>query len=96
MQLPESELSSAPASVMTPAPDIPALREKLGILVFTGTSEEVIGVQLTHEQVKRLSDKDGENHYKRYETYVGAKSTETLIESFLMLATKAVSMFVRL
>ena len=35
-------------------------------------------------------------HYKRYETYVGAKTTETLIESFLSLSTKALGMFVRL
>jgi len=96
MQLPESKPSSAPASVMTPAPDVPALREQFAILVFTGTSKEAIGVQMTHEQVKRLSDKDVEKHYKRYEAYVGATSTETLIESFLMLATKVVSMFERL
>ena len=35
-------------------------------------------------------------HYKRYETYVGAKMTETLIESFLSFATKALSMAVRI
>ena len=35
-------------------------------------------------------------YYKRYETYVGAKTTETLIESFLSLSTKAIGMVVRL
>ena len=38
-------------------------------------------------------------HYKRYATYVGAKTTETLIaliESFLSLGTKALGMVVRL
>ena len=35
--------------------NIPAQREKLAILVLTGKSKETIGVQLTHEQVKRLS-----------------------------------------
>ena len=35
-------------------------------------------------------------HYKRYETYVGAKMTETLIESYLSFATKALSMAVRI
>ena len=35
-------------------------------------------------------------HYKRYETYVGAKTTETLIESFLSFSTKALSLVVRL
>ena len=38
--------------------NIPAQREKLAILVSTGKSKEAIGVQLTHDQVKRLSDKD--------------------------------------
>ena len=33
---------------------------------------------------------------RRYETYVGAKTTETLIESFLSLSTKTLGMFVRL
>ena len=36
------------------------------------------------------------NHYKRYETYVGARTTETLIESFLSFSTKALSLVVRL
>ena len=73
-------------------PDIPALREQLAILVATGKTKEAIGVQLTHEQVKRLSDRDVEKYCKRYEIYVGGKTTETLMESFLMLATKAVGM----
>ena len=46
-------------------------------------------MHLTHKQVKRLSDKDVEKFFKRYESYVGSKTTETLIDSFLMFATKA-------
>ena len=43
----------------TPFDDlIPAQREKLAVLVSTGKSKEAIGVQLTHDQVKHLSDKD--------------------------------------
>ena len=52
-------------------------------------------MHLTHEHVKPFTDKEVEKRYKRYETYVGAKTTETLIESFLMLDTKAVGMVVR-
>jgi len=95
MQLLEAEPAGEIPAV-TAQPDIPALRKQLAILGFTGKAKEAIGVQLTHEQVKRLSDKDVEKRYKRYETYVGSKTTETLIESFLMLATKAVGSFVRL
>ena len=53
-------------------------------------------MNLTHEQVRRLEDKEVMRHYKRYETYVGAKTTETLIESFLTFSTKALSLVVRL
>ena len=53
-------------------------------------------MNLAHEQVRRLDDKDVMKHYKRYETYVGAKTTETLIESFLSFSTRALSLVVRL
>ena len=55
-----------------------------------------MGSNLTHEQVRRLEDKEVMKYYKRHETYVGAKTTETLIESFLSFSTKALSMVVRL
>jgi len=77
-----------------PGPDIPALREQLAVLVSTGKAKEAIGVQLTHEQVKRLSDKEVEKFTKRYETYVGLKTTESLIDSFIFRVSKAVGMAV--
>ena len=89
-------LEAEPAPAALPAADIPALRKQLAILVSTGKCKEAIGVNLTHEQVRRLEDKDVMRHYKRYETYVGAKTTETLIESFLSFSTKALSLVVRL
>ena len=90
-------LEAEPAPpVALPAIDIPALREQLAILVSTGKCKEAIGVNLTHEQVRRLDDKDVMKHYKRYETYVGAKTTETLIDSFLAFSTKALGLVVKL
>ena len=71
-----------------PANDIPAKRQKFAILVSTGKSKEAIGVQLTHEQVKRLSDKDVEKYSKRQEAYIGSKTTESLIDSFLLLVSR--------
>ena len=53
-------------------------------------------MNLTHDQVKRLEEKDVIRHYKRYETYVGAKTTETLIDSFLSLSTKALGWVVKI
>ena len=87
MTLLESEPTSSPSAA--PGPDIPAHREQLAILVSTGKCKEAIGVNLTHDMVKRLEEKEVIKHYKRYETYVGAKTTETLIDSFLSLLTKA-------
>ena len=94
MNLLEAEPASLPAAA--PGPNIPALRAQLAILVSTGKCKEAIGVNLIHEQGRRLEDKDVMKHCKRYEAYVGAKTTETLIDSFLSLATKALGLVVRL
>ena len=94
IKLLEAEPTSSPSAV--PGPDIPAHREQLAILVSTGKCKEAIGVNLTHDQVKCLDDKDVIKHYKRYETYVGAKTTETLIDSFLSISTKALGWVVKI
>ena len=96
MKLLEAEPAPAALPAALPAANIPELREQLAILVSTGKCKEAIGVNLTHEQVRRLNDKDVMKHYKRYETYVGAKTTETLIESFLSFSTKALGLVVKL
>ena len=83
-------LEAEPAAALpAPGPDIPANREKLANLVCNGNCKETIGVNLTHEQVRRLEDKDVMKYYKRYETYVGANTSKTMIDNFLCLATKA-------
>jgi len=64
MKMLESEPANALAA--TPGPDIPLLREQLAILVCTCKCKEAIGVNLTHDQVKRLDDKDVMKHHKRY------------------------------
>ena len=94
MSLLEAEPAPAALPAALPAANIPDLREQLAILVSTGKCKEAIDVSLTHEQVRRLDDKEVMKHYKRYETYVGAKTTETLIESFLAFFTKALDLVV--
>ena len=96
MQMLEATPDTGAASVVPLANDIPAKREKLAILVSTGKAKEAIGVPLTHEQVKRLSDKDVEKYSKRQEAYVGSKTTESLIDSFLMLVSKGLGMVVKI
>ena len=77
-------------------PNIPALREQLAVLVSTGKSKEAIGVQLTHEQLKRLTDKEVEKYYKRYETFVGSKTTESMVDSLLTLLTRGLQMVIEI
>ena len=93
---PDTAPASGVASVLPVVNDIPAKREKLAILVSTGKAKEVIGVQLTHEQVKRLTDKEVEKYSKRQEAYVGSKTTESLIDSFLMLVSKGLGLVVKI
>ena len=45
-------------------------------------------------RLKRLSDKDVQKYSKRYEAYIGNKTTESLIDSALMLYSKGVGMVV--
>ena len=51
-------------------------------------------MQLTHDQVKRLSDKDVQKYSKRYEAYIGNKTTDSLIDSAITLFSKGVGMVV--
>ena len=81
--------SANPLVSATNDDNIPAQREKLAILVSTGKSK-VIGVQLTHDQVKRLSDKDVQKYSKRYEAYIGNKTTEALVDNLIMLYSRSV------
>ena len=99
LQLLESQpvdtTSSNPLVSLTNDDQIPAQREKLAVLVSTGKSKEAIGVQLTHDQVKRLSFFFFFQKYsKRYGAYMGNKTTESLIGSFIMLFTKGVGIVV--
>jgi len=90
MALLETEPMNAPA----PTANIPALRKELAILVSTGKCKEAIGVNLAQEQVKKLDDKDVMKYHKRYETYVGSKTTDSMINNFLTLAIKGVGMVI--
>ena len=49
---------------------------------------------MSQDQVKRLDPKDVEKYYKRYETYVGVKTTVAVVNSFVSLYVRAVAAFV--
>ena len=46
--------------------------------------------------MKRLSDKDVQKCSKRYEAYIGNKTTDSLIDSTIMLFSKGVGMAVQI
>lgn len=70
----ETKLSSTPLSASALVqPNIPALCEQLIILVLNRQIKESMSVQLTYEQVKRLSSQDVKKHCKRYEMYVDVR-----------------------
>ena len=96
MALLETEPANTAAALPMAGPDIPALREQLAILVCTGKCKEAIGVSFSQDQVKRLDDKEVLKYHKRYEAYVGSKTTETLIDSFLSSSIKAVGYVVKI
>ena len=87
---------AGPATALLASPNIPALREQLAILVSTGKCKEAIGVSFSQDQVKRLDDKEVLKYHKRYEAYIGSKTTESLIENFLSLSVKALSWVVKI
>ena len=93
MALLENEPINAPVIASA---NIPALREELAVLVSTGRCKEAIGSNMTQDQVKRLDEKEVIKYYKRYETYVGSKTTDSLIDNFLSLAIKGVGMVVKI
>lgn len=58
--------------------DTPAYREQLSIPVLTSNCKEAVDVVLTHEDMKKLSEKNVEKYYKRWEGCAGAKTTQSL------------------
>ena len=90
-------LEAEPAAALpAPGPDIPTLRQDLEILVSSGRCKAAIGKNFTHEEVRRLEDKDVMKYSKLHEAYVGSKTTEALIDSFLVFATKALGLVVKI
>jgi len=49
------------------------------VLVDSGKAKEITGVDLTQDQIKRLSDKDVAKNFKRYETSFSIKTCEVSV-----------------
>ena len=71
-------------------------REQLAILVASGNCKEFLGVELTQEQIKRLSKKDVEKYFKRFETSISSKTCEAIVDGFLQLSCRGLAFFLPL
>lgn len=91
---PSSSEPSVLDSVALPD-DTPAHREQLSNFVSRGMCKEAVDTALTHGGLKNLSEKDVEKYCERWEAHVGAKTTEPLVDSFPLLAGRAIETFVK-
>ena len=68
--------------------------ESLSILASLGTTKEFLGVEMSLGDIKKLSTKDVEKYYLRYQTILGKQLSSCLVDSAVLAASKAVSMVV--
>ena len=74
--------------------DLELKRESLSILASLGTTKEFLGVEMSLGDIKKLSTKNVEKYYLRYQTILGKQLSSCLVDSAVLAASKAVSMVV--
>ena len=74
--------------------DLESKRESLSFLASLGTTKEFLGVEMSLGDIKKLSTKDAEKYYLRYQTILGKQLSSCLVDSAVLAASKAVSMVV--
>ena len=74
--------------------DLESERESLSILATLGTTKEFLGVEISLGDIKKLSTKDVEKVYLRYQSILGKQLSSSLVDSAVLAASKAVSMVV--
>ena len=74
--------------------DLESKRESLSILASLGTTKEFLGVEMSLGDIKKLSTKDVEKYYLRYQILLGKQLSASLVDSAVLAASKAVSMVV--
>ena len=68
-------------------------REQLAILVASGNCKEMLGVQLTQVQIKRLSEKEVEKFFKHYEASLSSKTCDAIVDTFIQLSCRSLAFF---
>ena len=74
--------------------DIEIKQESLAILAALGTTKEYLGVDMSLGDIKKLSVKDVEKYFNRYQAVMGKKINGGLVDSSLQLISKVISYMV--
>ncbi|EDO34875.1 predicted protein [Nematostella vectensis] len=74
-----------------PEDDVEVKRESLAILASLGTTKEFLGVDMSLGDIKKLSAKDVEKYFVRYQTVLGKQVTDGLVESALQVLSQVIS-----
>ena len=73
--------------------DVEYQKESLVILASLGTTKEYLGVEMSLEKIHKLSDKEVEKYFNRYQKVAGQKMANGLVDSAIKTATKVISCF---
>ena len=73
--------------------DVEYQKESLVILASLGTTKEYLGVEMSLEKIHKLSDKNVEKYFNRYQKVAGQKMANGLVDSAIKTATKVISYF---
>ena len=73
--------------------DVDYQKESLIILASLGTTKEYLGVEMSLEKIHKLSDKEVEKFFNRYQKVAGQKMANGLVDSAISTATKVISCF---
>ena len=74
--------------------DVEIKQESLAILASLGTTKEYLGVDMSLGDIKKLSVKDIEKYYNRYQAVLGKKISGGLVDSSLQLVSQVISYMV--
>ena len=96
MEITEAEAIKDVMGILETKPSSESDREQLAILVASGNCKEMIGVQLTQEQIKRLSEKDVEKFFKRYEASLSSKTCDVIVDTFIQFSCRTLAYFLPL
>ena len=73
--------------------DVEYQKESLVILASLGTTKEYLGAEMSLEKIHKLSDKEVEKYFNRYQIVAGQKMANGLVDSVVKTATKVISCF---